>query len=41
MKPNGLRSALAEGRPAVGHMLLGFGTRGFAKMPRLAVWISY
>jgi 2-keto-3-deoxy-L-rhamnonate aldolase RhmA len=32
MKPNRLRSALAEGRPALGHMVLEFGTRGIAKI---------
>lgn len=32
MKSNRLRAALAEGRPAVGHMLLEFGTRGIAKI---------
>jgi 2-dehydro-3-deoxyglucarate aldolase/4-hydroxy-2-oxoheptanedioate aldolase len=32
MKPNLLRTALAEGRPAVGHMLLEFGSRGIAKI---------
>jgi 2-keto-3-deoxy-L-rhamnonate aldolase RhmA len=32
MKPNSLRAALAEGRPAVGHMLLEFGARGIAKI---------
>ena len=29
---NRLRSALAEGRPAIGHMMLEFGTRGIAKI---------
>src|SRR2546423_14314588 len=32
MKSNRLRTALAEGRPAVGHMLLEFGTRSIAKI---------
>jgi 2-keto-3-deoxy-L-rhamnonate aldolase RhmA len=32
MKSNRLREALAEGRPAIGHMILEFGTRGIAKI---------
>ena len=32
MKPNLLRQRLAEGRVAVGHMIMEFGTRGIAKL---------
>ncbi len=32
MKPNRLRQALDEGRPAVGHMIMEFATRGVAKI---------
>src|SRR5690242_10468968 len=32
MKRNRVRAALAEGRPALGHMVLEFGTRGIAKI---------
>jgi len=36
MKSNRLREALAEGRTAVGHMILEFGTRGIAKISEAA-----